>query len=427
MPYEPKAEWRNGQWVLGFLKDDRTLMTVPMASATRSAVTPVPGEPVHLFNVETGQKQSVALGERVGWLELDQAGKWLIVSEDVIDPRGVLKGSVLRVIDPFNRKQETRVVVQDSVPDTWHISPDGRTAVHSGVNTNLEGYDVLSGAWLWTARVCDFGLCFSDDGKLLAAARAGSLDVLNVRSGQRIAKLNSYEAGSPVEFSPDGRLLLVRARFIWDLTLPKVRFRLSPETARARFSADGKSVMALVRSFSGCDLRYYDTATGQEFLGRRVTLLTGPQARLFLYWPVVNRRVLLAHGGTAPSQPNLIEKWLARIPGFERLGEVRDNQVYILLNPESGRTIVRRTDHFLALSNDCRYLVTTKATNVRLWELPLRTPWRTVVLWGGAWSVVLVAVGWVVQRRRRRREEGAVDPGTRDRADGKAVFADAGL
>jgi WD40 repeat protein len=430
-PYEPKANWppQDYEMVLGFLNDDRTVVRLPISRERVSTPTVDPrkfDQPAVLFNAETGRSTRVALGEKVGWVVVDPSRRWLVVSESRSNSRFLLRGNVLRVIDPINGKQQSRIAGEDDPASTWYLSPDGRTVVRHVGSARLACYDTISGALLWTAdqyvwpdserfktsQPIDWAPCFSGDGKLLAAARPGSVDVLDVRSGQRIARLASVRPAVPLDFSPDGRLLVDEWKVVWDVALAKQRFRLGSQATAARFSADGKTVMASVSLFSECQLRYYDAATGDEAPERRLTLVTGSQASLSFYsLTTANRRLLWASGATV-HDPSVIERWLARIPGLGHLGAGRVNHVDRLVDSETGRTLFSGSDPLLAVSNDGRYLVTYAYAKMggmgRLWELPLKTPWATVLRWGGAWSVVLGAIAWLVWRRRRRREDGAV-------------------
>jgi hypothetical protein len=463
-PYQPKAIRQPPQddMVLGFLQDNRTLVTQPVSqgfipiyqglpTTERQTLGPqLIGAP-QLFDVETGETRSVPVPLKESWTEIvpqqrqllarnlravetDQTGSRLLIQERVDNDS--VEEEFFRIIDPSNGKEQCEIAVPYARSARWYVSPDDRVAVRWREDRELvlpsfEGhrhvdvYDLSSRKLLWTARSSG-GVCFSADGNLLAVRNSDSLQILKVRNGELLVPaLNCPDFGLPVGFSPDGRFVVGSSGLIWDVSSAKVR-GLDPSIVSALFSADGKTVIAVASFFSRCELRCYDVASGQEFPERRKTLLEGPQARMALYWPVANRQILWVDGETAPSQPNLIEQWLARIPGLERWGQTRNNHVHMLIDLESGRMTALGHDYLRAVSNDGRYLVTAGESGVRLWELPLRTPWRSVLVWGGAWSMVLAAVGLVLRRRERRRG-GAIDQGASEKTDSKAAFADAGL
>jgi hypothetical protein len=428
-PYQPKAAWQRavGEEVVGFLNDHRTLVSKETDGYFAEAA--------HFLNVETGQTRSIAMPEETYSIDVEPCRRALFIRERIDAITDLARSDVLRVLDPLSGKLKTEVAALDvwETSGNWYVSPDGNTALHIN-DFKVECYDLASRALLWTAdRLAypDSIPCFSDDGRLLATRHVRGIKVIDVRTGRTAASLNVTGPGlhdfTPVEFSPDGRMLVDGHGFVWDVTTGRLRFQTDPTghaRGNARFSADGKTILQAFSSPS-CQLRYYDTASGREMTERSATVLRATVDSITLRWPAGNRRILCADACSTPYASTALEKLLALIPGFGWLRRPDEDHVYMLIDAESGQMITSGHDYAQALSGDGRYLITENKAGIRrLWELPLRTPWRTVVLWGCAWSVVPSAAGWLLRFRGRRPEEGAIDPNRTDTANGLPAHFD---
>ncbi|MGW0810232.1 protein kinase domain-containing protein [Nonomuraea sp. NPDC002799] len=154
--------------------------------------------------------------------------------------------------------------------DFGRLSPDGRVSViQAGDRTRLR--DVRGGKTVGALPAMEEAY-FSEDGRLLAAVRQGTVQIVDVTSravlGKIVPDVRAQEAGV-VRFSPDGtRLALVlrgvpHTAQVWDWKARRKLWSAAlPETNDVAFSSDGKLL-----AFAGADQRLLDAATGRPVAG----------------------------------------------------------------------------------------------------------------------------------------------------------------
>jgi WD40 repeat protein len=131
-------------------------------------------------------------------------------------------------------------------------------------------------------------VCYSRDGKWLAACGGGVVRVWDAATLKEVAKLDGYRFGvADIAFSPDGKRLATTGfqepSRLYDTATWKLRAKLpgNPEGTRGiAFSPDCKTLA--LTEFSGL-VRLWDPATGKE-LG--ITLQLGvPHLGRIAFWP----------------------------------------------------------------------------------------------------------------------------------------------
>ncbi|MFD5419284.1 WD40 repeat domain-containing serine/threonine protein kinase [Streptomyces sp. NPDC127069] len=186
--------------------------------------------------------------------------------------------------DTVTRRTVTKFTGEPPHANGLVFSPDGRTLAAACQDGTLRRWDVrtrtplpaLSGFEAYSLPT-PYSLAVSPDNAVLAAAGAGTVQLLDLASGRRLKKLDAGEP-SGVLFTPDGKAVATASRqrvLLWDLgggeqprtfTDDSVAFRFN----RVLISPDGKTIGG-----AGPGVHLWDLATG-----RPTATLTSPHRRL---------------------------------------------------------------------------------------------------------------------------------------------------
>lgn len=258
------------------------------------------------------------------------------------------------------------------------LSPDGSTlATISGYSSpitdkydesNLQLRDVRSAALLWRhiSKKPISSPSFSADGKTLATATYGNVELRNAQTGALLKRLKGKSTG-PFAFSPDGNLLtrgyrtngLKNERIeVWDIQtgmivqklepprgLPKAllsAYREMKDVSSLVFLADNKTLVVGSAELDGGALRVWDVQTGSV-----LQTLPGYQRASVSAMALSPDGRLLA---VASSTEGTIIIW--------------DTQTWL------AKWKTQESTHSLAFSSDGRMLASSSAGgNIKLWQL----------------------------------------------------------
>jgi hypothetical protein len=209
--------------------------------------------------------------------------------------------------------------------------------------------------------------------------------------------------GFPKEFSSDGRLLLDSVCNVWDLETGKIRFSVPGIRDNSSIlSKDCRYLIVVSNVPPQCSLAYFDLSTGKEQLDRRLPLATGNGPGLHLTRATPDGRFLIADGTPDMGEPGAIRRWLAKVPGLQFLGTDQPHDLYVLIDAEKNREIMRG-DTYASCTPDGRYVMTrTRNELYLLWNVPARKPLGWLLL---SWMVWSIAVGLLAYWRLWRQRE----------------------
>ncbi len=321
---------------------DRESPTPPKTEAEPAPpAAPMPPQPADSTPLPTG---AVA---RLGSAELRHGDtvRCLAFSPDgaTLASGSASKDATVRLWDVATGREIRRISTPQGTIATVLFAPDGQTLVSGGgkgaaayfwdVNTgDLRRQMTLNPAW---AQI--YSAVFSPDGTVLASGNTnGTISFWNPQTGLETGQLDARrDAGTRLDFSPDGRILLS-----WGTFSKKVRLW---DIAGGRQS----------RELSGIDF-----STGAVFFGDGSTFLTGGADGLIRQWSTVmgmELGTLAGHTGeitdlrcapdgrtiVSAAKDNTIRIWdvidgreMRRIDGLSR-------SPYIELSPD-GKTIAAR-------------------------------------------------------------------------------------
>lgn len=420
-PVGPRDGWQppEDEFVCGFLKDGRTIVTVPRsATGARTLGTPETG-PIHLWNLETGALRATHFSRQDIFVRVGTAipHNWLIIEERIGAPTE--HNFRLQIRDALSATTIADFrchVPQDNV--WWMLSPDGRTTAfvtYENGEAQVDWKEVSSGQTVHTLSGWGEPILFSPDSRRLAACRWD-----NDRDGRCINRIGVWDiAGSekpavtfempaapghfsPARFSPDVELLVDDHCQVWEVASGRLRFKVPGVGRRFTFTPDGCYLVTVGENPSESWLAYYEVTTGAELVERRVPLDIAAGRQMSLVPATRNGDLLLAYRIGHFSDPNVFQQWIGKIPGLERVGAPKPNPAFALIESVTGREVTRGEFGAQGCTPGDRYLLSRTRDNVyKLWDIPPRKPLRWLLPAAAVWSVVFALVAaWRVRRAR---------------------------
>ncbi|WP_406317829.1 serine/threonine-protein kinase [Streptosporangium sp. NBC_01639] len=253
-------------------RDGRTLVSVGEDS-------------VRMWDIRTGRKTGgfTGVGKNVRAVALSPSGRtlavlggggvrvWDVRTGRARGARLPLRAPEIETVQPgllFGQAEELLVVTHDEEQTVWNLrtgerrkppvqvldtAPDGRHIVGDGPAREIEIRDLSGPGRISLDRVCDacgFTAAYSADGKLVAVAKGGSVEVKETATGRTAADTLSDGSRGGLLFSPDGRHLASytgSSITIWsDFNLVPVLVRkIDSITPSLAFDPDGRTVRYL--------------------------------------------------------------------------------------------------------------------------------------------------------------------------------------
>lgn len=409
----------------GLLSDGRTLVIESQRMAP-SSMDSFETDQVRLWDVETGRLRTYPIIPAGGRVE----GLFVSESQDLLKvyrartrrlslhdaSTGIEVASFPRVLSELHAKDYQAFL------RLWVLSPDGRTTAFVNPDEGLphvEWYDVATGRLLHRLRDCRGPVLFSPDSRHLVVVAGLSLVILDRLRGREIVRMKPpvspirrartwplhhppNGAAWPQEFSPAGALLLDGHGNVWETATGTLRLTLPAiQGPSATFTPDSRELVAWGASGTDCWLGYYDVATGQERLERRVPLSTQVNPMLSQWWHLSPYgQWLVAAGPKVIRQRTAAEQWVAKFTGYESLGQDRTSGASVMVETQTGHEIMRADAGVSTCTPDGRYVVAwTEGGGWRLWSVPPRKPLGWFFLGVGTWSIAVALLAW---RRARR-------------------------
>ena len=411
-PVGPSESWQppEDEAVLGFLSDDRTIVTVPRTIVTvpRPSSRELTG-PIRLWDIETGRLKATWFGQQDVFEQVNLPG-----SHDLLHFQQRVGGTGadgptyrLHLRDAWTGNEVASFTARcplGGTPACVHTD-DGRIVAvltYENGEPQVACYDLTSRQLLSRLAGCRAPMCFSARGRCLAAVHGTSLAVFDVRIGRQIAMLDSPEAGiaSPMEFSPDESLLLDSHGNVWNLPSGTRRFGISQLSQSCTFTPDGLKLVGVVASGSESWLAYYDVFTGKEQLDRRVSLVNGEDPRMGIHKTRPGGRWLIAVGGAHIEKPPVWEMWIAKLKSFRSWAEGRFVLTSVVVETATGQEIAHSTGSWRSCTSDGRFALSRSGRGVdQLWDVPPRRLLHRFFLVAAAWSVTILVTSWLAYRR----------------------------
>jgi WD40 repeat protein len=231
---------------------------------------------------------------------------------------------------------------------------EGASVVTGSVDGQLELWDALDGALLWSVPTRDDGLAaavLAPDGEsVLTASQRGYVDAWAVLDGQRIRELGTWNSDggvSTMAISADGKLLALAATswvYLWHLTRQQQIGEVGPQDraiVSVALSHDGGMMATVATDDTKRVWRSSDGALLREWPGNRlfhgsVAFLPGAKQVLVTsgmrlrYWEPASGRLLKAFGEARNGE-------MAFSPDARWVATAVDPGVAAIWNAETGR------------------------------------------------------------------------------------------
>ncbi len=424
LPPAPRDGWQLplSQRVLGFLSDNRTLVTTPVSGLKTG--------PIRLLDVQSRRLVAEHLGDQgghEGGIHL-AAGDLIHVHERAAGTEKDEHKHVLRLIDAWAGNEVVRFACRAPDGVLWSVSPDGRTTAFVTYDERdqprLECYEIASGKLLHATPGYGGGFFYSSDGSRLLAikerpkqppTRPLTVMILDAVSGDDVATFPQVP-NARMLLSGRGRMLLDGSVACWDVAAKRAIFNTPPGLRGPSYAFAPEEDYLVALSLFGQQwwLTYYRTDDGQEQVDRAALLggtesllLDGahlaavtPDARLF----VVEGTLGLPGRGTS----SLVEKIRAFLRGRRPVADQSPDlpqHVCLLIEAGTGREVARLDGQYPCFSPDGRLAISTTPDGVyQLWDVPPRRSRRAFLFWGSIWTAVLalIALRRAVNVSRRR-------------------------
>jgi hypothetical protein len=416
--WQPPAD----QQPLGFLSDGRTLVTRTWQSSGAGM-----DGPVQLWDIDTGRLRASHFGpdDTFDCIGVDHSHDRLEVQQGKDGPYS--DTFELRLLDALSAREIAHFTRYIPVTNPgiircwWRTSPDGEVLAFETFENGrfqIEWHDVASGRLLRTFPGARWPMHFSPDGRRFLATFAGAkpedpkpFTVWEVPSGREIASFPAPAQQSnlhyPKEFSPDGMLLLAGRTNVWEVATGKLRFQAADiDSSFSAFSADSRWLIVEHRTKAESWLSWYDVATGEEQLGRRVTLQKIQRGGMSLVRATADGRFLISTGSYMPPSPGPVRRQLARLPGLRSLGkDPTTKDRWFLIDEKTGREVAQGDE----IRCECNLQGTLLLTEDRqhrhlLWDVPPCKSLSRFVALAGVLGLFVVLLSWW---RREPRKPGA--------------------
>jgi WD40 repeat protein len=415
LPTRPRVAWTPPEQaeLVGFLPDGRTVVTLDHRPPAHDLTGPL-----RLWDAVTGTQTAAhpLPARQIRYPTLAPDGRWLAWVDEGDNHLHVVEVGTGQEV--FKYPREERSFMDGGV----RFSPDGRLLaldVTESPEQRVRLWDV--GTWRSRATLEDAGqpLAFSPDGRLLAAVQlkvapggkslASVLHVWDVSDPDAPAeRFHDDLPGAPRRptFSPDGRFLVTGVMAIergaddavmwWDVAAGRRLHQLSP-ASDADFVADGTGLVAVIHWQEEFRTPHYLALWDVDPPRERRSVLTVP-GRCVVGGDVVAVMDLRDNVWDYPG--GLFDR--LRWPWPFRRGAQPVLTLYDLDGRELGRVPggVRQA----RFAPDGRTLVVMDNGRLALWDVPPRHPWGWFVGLSAAWALAIAALTrWRVRNASAKR------------------------
>ena len=419
----PVGGWEGWQipedeFIVGFLRDGSTLVTVPRSKTGDRIVGTKESGPIRLWNIYTGQ----LLAE---YFDKDYVVDRVLVDEnDCIKVQEEVKGKpdefLLRLLDARTGKEINAYSCR--VPQKniwWNTSPNGKYSIFQsfeGEKPHIELQDHGANRMIKRLEGWREPLRFSEDGALFFAhdEQRKDMGVFSVSNGELVAHLKTDPANttgryaSPNSISPDNTLLVDSECQVWDIKTGKQRFSVpNIYYGSMAFTPNSKYLAVVAKGPSSYWIAWYDTSTGHEDITRRTLLGSGDLVQMTLSPVTVTtptgRNYLEASGTPYFTNPPDWKKWIAKVTRWDALIKSEPVDEYLIVDIDSAQIVCRGPYRTTMLSPNGETLVLSgRDFRYELCDIPPRKPIRRyLLLCVGASLLLLLPV--LIRRRLSRK------------------------